>query len=98
MKILLTGKLLKMSKRDYSSNYRKVMKEVKLRDNFSCQFPNCKKRNIQVHHILRHANHPTLRESAKNLICLCSKHHKQVTKREETYAPLLSSIVARKYK
>jgi 5-methylcytosine-specific restriction endonuclease McrA len=86
-----------MSKREYSRNYRKVMKEVKLRDNFSCQFPSCSKKNIQVHHILRHANFPRLREHPKNLICLCSKHHKQVTKREEIYGPILSSIVARKY-
>ena len=86
-----------MTRREYSRSYKKIMKEVKLRDNFSCQFPECNRKNIQVHHILRHANFPTLRENPKNLICLCNKHHKQVTKKEEIYGPLLSRIVARKY-
>jgi len=74
------------------------MKDVRKRDSNKCQFPGCNKRNIQVHHILRHANHPSLRESPHNLICLCRDHHKQVTGKEEIYAPLLSSIVASKKK
>lgn len=74
------------------------MKKVKARDGGKCQFPQCSRKNIEVHHILRHANFPLLRDKETNLICLCRKHHKQVTKKEEVYAPLLSKIVAGKYK
>lgn len=84
-------------KRIYSSYYKKVRNIVKKRDNYTCQYPNCSSKKIEVHHILRHANFPRLRDSEKNLICLCNKHHKQVTKKEEIYAPILSNIVSRKY-
>jgi len=84
-------------KRIYSDHYKKVRTQVKIRDSYTCQYPDCSSKRIEVHHILRHANFPRLRDSEKNLICLCSKHHKQVTKKEEIYAPILSSIVARKY-
>lgn len=86
-----------MSKRDYSPHYRQVMAKVKKRDSNKCQFPQCNKKNIQVHHIMKHAHFPLLRNSEKNLICLCNKHHKQVTKKEEIYGPLLSKIVSEKY-
>lgn len=87
-----------MSRRHYSDHYKKVMKKVKTRDLNKCQFPGCNKKNIQVHHIMKHAHFPLLRDSETNLICLCYNHHKEVTKKEEIYAPLLSKIVAEKYK
>jgi 5-methylcytosine-specific restriction endonuclease McrA len=80
--------------RNYNDKeYAKFRKEVRARDKATCQFPACKsKRKIQVHHIRRWANSPSLRYKASNGICLCKEHHTYVTGKENIYASTFQRI------
>lgn len=73
--------------------YQEFRKKVLKRDNYSCQFPGCKKKTYTVHHIIRYADSSYLRHSPNNGICLCNSHHKLVTGKEKHYASLFQSIV-----
>jgi hypothetical protein len=73
----------------------KVWKAAVLkRDGFKCQFPNCNcKKPLQIHHIQRYADFPTLRFEISNGITLCKIHHKQITGMEMIYQPFFMQVV-----
>ena len=70
--------------------YKAFVKAVRERDHCKCQFPGCNKRKfgIEVHHIIRYHDAPTLRYNSNNGICLCLFHHRMITGKEESWAPL----------
>jgi len=84
-----------MTSRNYSDPaYTKWRKAVRQRDNGRCRFPGCTSSDrLQVHHIRRWADHPTIRYQVSNGITLCHTHHKLVTKHEDMYATLFIRIV-----
>lgn len=52
-------------------------REVRQRDNNTCQFPGCGhvSRQIDVHHIAKRSQRPDLKFEVSNGICLCREHH-----------------------
>ena len=86
-------------KRRLDPGYADACREARKRDNHTCQMPGCKtKRNLQCHHIMPYAKYPSLRTTVSNLICLCRKHHKQVTGKESFYIMLFGNIIRSKTK
>lgn len=86
-------------KRRLDPGYAEACKEARRRDKNTCQMPGCKaKRSIQCHHIMPYAKYKSLRVQVSNLICLCKKHHKQVTGKESIYIMLFGNIVRSKNK
>ena len=81
-------------RRDYSDpEYKKWRQKIRARDNYTCQFPNCKsKHKLQVHHILKWQEYPGLRYHLQNGITLCKTHHQTVTGNEEHYIKLFGEI------
>jgi len=78
--------------RDYDA-YKEFRIQVLKRDGFRCQMPNCKcKTNLQVHHIVRHADSVHGRLNTGNAITLCTHHHKIVTSSEGHYKALFFRI------
>ena len=70
-----------------SPAYANFKKEVKKRDERKCQGPACKSNKaLEVHHIRKWADFPSLRFDISNGITLCKKCHKRVTGNEEIYA------------
>lgn len=82
-------------KRDYQDpHYKKFRNEVLKRDKHTCQMCKTKnKRSLQVHHLLRWADAPTLRYDRENGICLCKKCHEQITGYENIYATYLYELI-----
>lgn len=78
--------------------YKKWWYAVVARDKHTCQWPECKTKKIQVHHIKRWADCPGLRYEVKNAICLCRKHHRLVTGKEQQYERMLFTIVYKKHR
>lgn len=69
-------------------------REVLKRDKHRCQMPGCRRRSgLQVHHIFRWADSPTLRFDVSNGITLCRTHHKEVTGAETLYIQLFLEII-----
>ena len=59
-----------------------------------CQFPGCYGRSsLQMHHIKRYQDYPTLRFNEDNLILLCKDCHKKVKGNEVKYAPIFTRLV-----
>lgn len=52
-------------------------REVRERDNYTCQFPGCGHydKHIDVHHKAKRSQRPDLKHDVSNGICLCRKHH-----------------------
>ena len=52
-------------------------REVRERDNYTCQFPECghRSKRIDVHHIAKRSQRPDLKHAVSNGICLCRQHH-----------------------
>lgn len=91
---------MKRRKRKLYNSPRELDKEhavwsraVRSRDKHKCQFPGCKCKGTEAHHIIRYADAPLLRYNIFNGITLCRKHHKLVTGKEQIYILLFSSIV-----
>lgn len=79
-------------------NYKDWRKKVFARDNFSCQWPNCKiKSKLNAHHIQKWADNPGLRFLVANGITLCHTHHKMIHGNEESYASLFLKILYDKH-
>jgi hypothetical protein len=55
----------------------KFKREVRERDNYTCQFPKCGHvdKHIDVHHKAKRSQRPDLRFEVSNGICLCRRHH-----------------------
>jgi 5-methylcytosine-specific restriction endonuclease McrA len=84
-------------KRDYNDpHYKKFRTDVLKRDKFTCQMCGSKKKyDLQVHHLSKWADSPTLRYERSNGICLCKQCHKQITGYETAYAGYLYELVKR---
>lgn len=76
---------------------KNVRAEVIRRDKGKCQFPGCKRRGREIHHILKYSTHALYRNEPRNLILLCHKCHKLVTKKEIYYMQMFLDIVRQKY-
>ena len=75
--------------------YKKWRLSVYKRDNFTCQWPNCKcKKKLNAHHIKRWADCPGLRYDVNNGITLCKDHHKMINGQETYYEAVFRKIVA----
>jgi glutamine cyclotransferase len=82
-----------VEKRKFDDLYKKWRLKVLKRDKNKCQFPYCRVRTkIQVHHIYRWADAIELRYNVFNGICLCRKHHKYITGKENLYAGIFAEI------
>lgn len=84
--------------RDYNDpEYKKWRSKIRARDQYTCQFPNCKaKKNLHVHHILKWKEYPGLRYHIDNGITLCKLHHQMITGKEEYYIKILGDIIRSK--
>jgi hypothetical protein len=56
---------------------KRFKREVRERDNYTCQFPGCdyRSKHIDVHHVAKRSQRPDLRFEVSNGKCLCRKHH-----------------------
>jgi predicted restriction endonuclease len=56
---------------------KKFKREVRERDNYTCQFPGCDRssKRIDVHHIAKRSQRPDLKLEVSNGLCLCRFHH-----------------------
>lgn len=89
-----------MSKRDFSDPlYKEWRRRIKKRDKNSCKMPGCSRggKHVQVHHIKRWSDYPTLRYEDSNGISLCNFCHKMVTNNELYYEQLFSNIISAYY-
>jgi len=83
--------------RYYSPEYKKWIKTIFQRDNFTCQWPGCNKKNkLNAHHINKWSDFPGLRYNLNNGITLCKQHHDSIRNMEEAYAPFFFKILANK--
>jgi predicted restriction endonuclease len=77
--------------------YKKWRKDVYVRDNFKCQWPNCNSnKKIHAHHIYKWSDFPALRFKTENGIALCKIHHDMIKNQEDIYAPIFIKILASK--
>jgi len=83
------------SKRDFESpQYMAWRDAVKKRDGKCCKWPQCKaKRHLNIHHIKRWADFPSLRYEIGNGITLCKKHHDAIRNKELQYEQLFYIIL-----
>ena len=66
--------------------YAKWRKDIKKRDGYTCQWPNCgSKKQLQVHHIKIWAQNPGLRYTMANGITLCKSCHEKIKGKEHFY-------------
>jgi hypothetical protein len=78
----------------HSFEYKQYRKEVKKRDDYCCQWPGCKSRKkIQVHHIYRWSDCPSLRFELSNGITLCESHHDLVKNNEEHFVVFFQKVL-----
>jgi len=74
--------------------YIKFRKEVKKRDGYCCQWPDCKERKrLQVHHVRGWAEQPLVRFQRRNGITLCRKHHEMISGQEVYYQEVFDRII-----
>ena len=77
-----------------SDEYKKWRAAVYKRDRRTCQFPGCgSKRKIQIHHIKRWVDYPSLRYNLNNGICLCNICHGRIHGHEDSYAMMFMRII-----
>ncbi len=75
-----------------SEAYQKVRRQALIRDNRQCR--KCGSRSkLEVHHIKKWADYPTLRHELTNLICLCRKCHREMWGKEEDWEGLCMSLL-----
>jgi hypothetical protein len=87
-------------KRDFRDPlYKEWRRRIRKRDGFTCKMPGCSRggKNVQIHHIKRWADYPSLRYEDSNGISLCSFCHKIVTNNEVYYEQLFSNIISAIY-
>ena len=88
-----------MSRNYQDPQYKKWRLSIYKRDNYTCQWPNCKsKKKIQAHHINKWADFPGLRYHPNNGITLCKTHHDMIKNNEENFCAFFSSLILNKIK
>jgi 5-methylcytosine-specific restriction endonuclease McrA len=80
-----------------SNEYKKWRAAVKKRDGGKCQWPGCKRRGKEVHHILTYSENPYLRHTIENGILFCRNCHYKL-KGKETYYINFCMAILEKYK
>lgn len=67
-----------LKSRPESPQMRRFKREVRERDNYTCQFPKCGyySKHIDVHHIAKRSQRPDLKFESSNAVCLCREHHR----------------------
>ena len=83
--------------RYYTPEYMKARETVLKRDNYQCQ--DCGyniKRYLQVHHIKKWADYPTLRYIPGNMITLCKECHKKIWAKEEEWEGYCMQLLNKK--
>jgi len=70
-------------------------REVRERDDYTCQFPGCGKqsKSIDTHHIAMRSLRPDLKRDTSNGICLCRPHHNWVSKVENRDAAVAMGLL-----
>lgn len=83
------------SDRDYEDpQYKKFRSDVRRRDGYTCQWPGCTKtRTIEIHHIRRWTDYPSLRYNVSNGVCLCKFHHSLVKNQEEYFVQFFTNLI-----
>lgn len=91
----ILNKRLKQLQRDCGDEkYREWRKYVLNRDKNKCQMPGCSRcLKLEVHHIKRFADRPSMKLEKFNGITLCSKCHKSIHNREAQYELIFLRIV-----
>lgn len=86
------------SKRNYHDPvYKKWRTDVKTRDEYQCQWPGCRCRNkLQVHHIKKWCDYPSMRYVVANGITLCKKCHDKVKDQEVDLESFFLNLLERK--
>lgn len=83
--------------RNYDLRYKSWIKQIFSRDKFTCQWPNCNKKNkLNAHHIQKWSDFPGLRFHLNNGITLCKYHHDYIRNMEENYAPFFLNLLLKK--
>jgi predicted restriction endonuclease len=76
------------------SIYKNFRSAVKERDGHKCQWPGCSKcKKLEVHHILRWSEYPSLRFERSNGITLCKFHHGLIKNCEDYYIDFFRKIL-----
>lgn len=81
-----------------SDEYWAWRRAVVLRDGHKCQWPACRRRKIQVHHIVPWSACVSLRYTVSNGISLCIPHHKGIKNNESAYAEMFRVIISQQKK
>lgn len=76
--------------------YKAWRKAVYVRDEYKCQFTDCKRKRLEAHHIIRWVDSPHLRFEVSNGITLCKYHHKIITGKEKEYEGFFQELVRKK--
>lgn len=75
--------------RYYTPEYLEARRKVFIRDKYQCK--NCGEKGkscrnrLQIHHIKKWADYPTLRYVTANMITLCKKCHQKLWAKEEEW-------------
>lgn len=80
-------------KRNIDPAYDNLRKYILKRDKFKCRLCGRKKCRLNMHHIRRWSDYPSLRYEETNCITLCTKCHYKIRNKEKIYAELLTRIV-----
>ena len=80
----------------WDAEYMAFLNRVLKRDRHLCQFPDCKEKATDVHHIRRAKDEPQLRCSTQNAVAICKPHHIEVTGKEAEFEALFTEIVSKK--
>lgn len=81
---------------EWDAAYMKFRNSVLKRDRRLCQFPGCKEKATDVHHIRRAKDEPELRCSVQNGISCCRACHSKVTGKEAEFESIFTEIVSKK--
>lgn len=86
-----------MKDRNDDPGYKEWKAAVLKRDRNKCQMPNCRrKKNLEVHHIIRYADSVYVRYEVDNGITLCKRCHYQIRNNESHFVSLFMEIVRSK--
>ncbi len=81
-----------------NDEYNAWRNAVVKRDKGRCQWPACRAKGRECHHIIPYAKNILLRHEVKNGILLCRRHHHAVKNKEIAYAAFFMSILDGKRK
>ena len=96
VKTITTKRLNQLLNGRNKKAYREWREYVLKRDNYTCQYPGCnRKEKIEVHHIRKFASAKHLRFITGNAVCLCSIHHDHIFNKEYMFEELFFRIAVK---